>query len=59
MAVGLQESAPLLPGVEVHLAEELQRHQPARPPVKKHFCIDSANWGTTTLTTCHAEEEMS
>ncbi len=37
MVVGLQESAPLLPVVEVQLVEELQRHQPAHPPVKKQF----------------------
>jgi len=57
--VGLLESAPLLPVVEAQPAEELQRHQPAHPPVKKQFCADSADWETTNLTSCQAEEEMS
>jgi len=35
--VGLQESAPLLPVVEVQPAEELQRHQLAHSPAEKQF----------------------
>ena len=53
--MGLQESALLLPAVGVQLAEELQRHQPAYPPVNKHCCIDSADWETTNSTTCQTE----